>query len=528
MLYVSLIIESLRARPRLMFWTAALAQASLWTLVPTLFYAAPPGDLPIVLAVGHEYQLGTDLGPPLAFWLADIAFRLTGGSSGVYLLSQICVVIAFWGVFALGRATVGIFQAVLAVLLMVGISALSVPTPEFGPAILAMPIWTLVLLHYWRAVGEGRIGYWIALALEIGLLLLTSYLGFVLFALLALFTAASARGRAALRTVDPWISAAVAVLVAVPYLVWLGNAEHVWTPMLERLARVDTNGAATEWLRIIAGLIVAHAGVIVFVLLATGWPAPRSEKVTTVDRGPIDPLARSLIYFFALVPALAATLAAVLLGQTFEGQALGGRTWSLASAGPLVIYSGLAVIVVAGESIRLCRQRFLSFTWVSLLVGPPVIMAVAILVLPWTLAVDLKVLQPADEMGRFFAESFQRRTGKPLAVVAGDPQTAALIALEARSRPSLLVNASPERSPWVGPTDVREKGAVVVWPATDTAGTPPPSVKASFPDLVIEVPRAFERPIQGRLPLLRIGWAVIRPQTEAPAPPPAAPQSLLR
>jgi len=29
---------------------------------------------------------------------------------------------------------------------------------------------------------------------------------------------------------------------------------------------------------------------------------------------------------------------------------------------------------------------------------------------------------------------------------------------------------------------------------------------------VAEVPRAFERRMQGRLPLLRIGWAVIRPQ----------------
>jgi hypothetical protein len=29
------------------------------------------------------------------------------------------------------------------------------------------------------------------------------------------------------------------------------------------------------------------------------------------------------------------------------------------------------------------------------------------------------------------------------------------------------------------------------------------------------VPRAFERSVQGQLPLLRIGWAVIRPQTQA-------------
>ena len=61
--------------------------------------------------------------------------------------------------------------------------------------------------------------------------------------------------------------------------------------------------------------------------------------------------------------------------------------------------------------------------------------------------------------------------------------------------------------------DVATKGAIVVWPTTDTAGTPPAAIKQRFPDLVPEVPRAFERAVQGRLPLLRIGWALIRPQS---------------
>jgi hypothetical protein len=64
-----------------------------------------------------------------------------------------------------------------------------------------------------------------------------------------------------------------------------------------------------------------------------------------------------------------------------------------------------------------------------------------------------------------------------------------------------------------------QKGAILVWPTTDTAGTPPPDIKADFPDIVPEVPRAFERTVQGRLPLLRIGWAVIRPAAPPDTPP---------
>jgi hypothetical protein len=370
-----------------------------------------------------------------------------------------------------------------------------------------MPIWTMVLLHFWRAVGEGRSEYWIPLAVSMGLLLLTTPLGWIFFVLLAVFAVATVQGRAAFRSVDPWLCVFVAVLVAAPYLAWLVHAEDVWKPALTRLQAVDLRAAAADGLLILWYLSVAHVGVVLFAVLASPWRVPRGTRVPTVDRAAMRPLAKSMIYFFALAPLLAATAAAALLRQP----------WSLAAAGPLVVCSGLAVVVLSGRQIPLYRQRLLSMAWVSLLVGPPVAMALALMLLPWTLVVDFKVLYPTADMGRFFAETFERRTGQPLTIVAGDPEIAALVAMEPRRRPSLLIE-EPVRSRWVSVADARAKGAVIVWPATDTPGTPPPAIKASFPDLVVEVPRVFERSIQGRLPLLRIGWAVIRPQSAAATP----------
>src|SRR5260370_39585780 len=108
MLYVSIFVELLRSRPSLAVWLAALAQALLWALVPMLFYAGPPGDVPNVLAVGHEFQLGTYLGPPLAFWLAGLAFTLSRRRLvRLHLLSQVCGGVAYCGGFALGRSVTG-------------------------------------------------------------------------------------------------------------------------------------------------------------------------------------------------------------------------------------------------------------------------------------------------------------------------------------------------------------------------------------------------------------------------------------
>ena len=118
MRFTSLIVELIRARPVLVFWLVALAQAALWLILPTLLYSSPPGDVALNLAYGREYLLGSVQGPPLSFWLADIAFRAAGNNMfGVYLLSQICFVAAMWAIFRLGRAIVGAQHAVLAVLL---------------------------------------------------------------------------------------------------------------------------------------------------------------------------------------------------------------------------------------------------------------------------------------------------------------------------------------------------------------------------------------------------------------------------
>jgi hypothetical protein len=505
MLYVSILVELLRSRPALAVWLAALAQGLLWTLVPALLYAGPPGDLPIVLAVGHEFQLGSYLGPPLAFWLAELAFDLFGRNLfGVYALSQACVVVTYCAVFSLGRSIVGPQHAALAVLLMGGIAAFTVPTPDFGPAILAMPLWAMTLLHYWRAVGEAKRAYWLPLAIEAGLLLMTTYVGLILLALIVLFTLVNRQARRSLNSYDPLIAAVVAGLAVVPHLIWLADAGggvlHLPVGLRTPAAVL---GSFYGWLRQIGLIVAAHAGLLVLIGLVAGWPWPRRDPAPVIVRHPVDPFARQFVYFFALTPPFAGTLLAVIIG-------LSGPVGGI---GPLIILSGLAIIVAAGDSITLTRQHIVIAAWFGLLVVPPIMAAVAVVVLPW-LSIDLRVGQPVQAIARFFADSFERRTGLPLQIVGGDPRTAALIALGASSRPSLYFDATPAASPWITSDALNAKGAILAWPTAGTAGTPPAALVGRFPELVAEVPRAFARRVQGSLPLLRIGWALIRPQTE--------------
>jgi hypothetical protein len=500
MRFTSLIIELIRARPRLVVWLVVLFQAALWLILPLVLYRSPPGDIATVLAYGREYQVGTDLGPPLAFWLADIAFRLAGNNVlGVYLLAQLCFIATFWALYLLGRAIVGSQHAVLAVLLTLTVTAFSSPGVEFGPLVLARPLWALLLLHSWQIIGQGLRNAWFALSIEAGLLLLTTPAAVGLLALIVGFALATSRGRRTLMSFDPLLALLVIVVLALPYLIWLIRADTIAMPPLPAVA--DVSARAAHWGALLAFLLAAMSGIVLLVALNSARFKSNPEETPIMFRPPVDPLARHFVYFFALAPALAGSLIAGLFD--LDG-VVGG-------AGIALSLSGLAVIVASGDLVHLRRQRLLRSVWAAAIVAPALAVLATTLFLPWAGPAEVATSLPATAIGRFFGDSFERRTNRPLRAVAGDPQIATLIAM-ASARPHLFLDATPARTPWLTPAKFNELGGVVVWRASDTAGTPPEDLAKRFPGIVPEIPRAFERLVTGRQGLLRIGWAIVRPK----------------
>ena len=330
-------------------------------------------------------------------------------------------------------------------------------------------------------------------------MLLASYVGLILIALLIVFTLGGPRGRASLLDPEPWLALLPFAIVIFPHLAWLKGARDLVVSGLTQA----TPSAWPPGVWLCVALVLSHLGLGLLVAFASGWPRRRHEDAPVIDRNPIEPLARAFVYFFALTPAIAA------VAVVFAADRLG----PLDRVAPLTLLSGLAVVVFAGDRISLYRERMVSSTWLGLLVAPPALIVLGLALLPWTFTVDLKVSQPANAEGRFFADNFQRRTGKPLAYVTGDERLAPLIALGAPSRPHVYFDWAPQRSPWASPADFARDGGLLVWPTVDNAGAPPPDLKAQFPAMVAEVPRSFARTVQGLLPLIRLGWAVVRPPT---------------
>ena len=500
MRFTSLVVELIRARPRLVVWIVVLVQAGLWLFLPMLLYRSPPGDLATVLAFGREYQVGTWLGPPLAFWLADISFRTAGNTMfGVYLLAQACAVVTFWIYYQLARAVVGGQQAVLAVLLSLTVVAFSSPGVEFGPLVLARPLWALLLLHSWQLIGQNRRNAWFAWSIEAGLLLLTTSAAPILLLLLAGFAAATERGRRVVTSLDPLYALLVIVVLVLPYLIWLLRADAIAMPPWPAIS--DLGARAMQWGWLLASLVLAMSAIVLLVILNSGWFARDAAEAPIIYRPPVDPMARDFVYFFAIAPAL---LGSFLAGLFNFDHVVGG-------AGVALLMSGLAVIVATGDLLHLRRQRVLRTIWAAALAAPALAVIATTLFLPWTGSAEVPTSLPAKAIAAFFGDNFERRTNQQLRAVAGDPQLASFVAMS-RGRPHLLLDATPERTPWLSVAKFNQTGGVVVWCASDTSGTPPPEIAQRFPGLVPEVPRAFEWIVNGRQPLLRIGWAIVRPK----------------
>ena len=286
----------------------------------------------------------------------------------------------------------------------------------------------------------------------------------------------------------PWIAGIIVVAMLFPHLVWIDQASGVAWPTLVAGAQRDGDrprifipGCACS-----ASCWSAMPGCLILVAVASNLTrvrnAPAAHRRAAASR---SVRARRFVYFFAIVPPLVVTSVAVIISQATPvadlaaDRAVGARRRD-GGRRPHPHPSS--------EHHRLRSGRR------SLLL-PPAIAAFAILLVPWT-GIDLRINQPSTAMTQFLSESFERRTGTPLKVVGGDTRLASLLALLSPSRPVIFVDDKPDRP--VTRKDIDEKGAVIVWPAADNAGTPPPDIKARFPDLVAEVPRAFERPVQGR------------------------------
>src|SRR5262245_40111183 len=113
--FLDRIVDAARQRPGTVLAWLLGSQLVVWTLLPALISANLQLDLIEGLALGKEWQLGYWKHPPLPWWVADLAFRLTGLIDAVYILGPLAAAVCCYAVWLLAREVAGPMKALIAV-----------------------------------------------------------------------------------------------------------------------------------------------------------------------------------------------------------------------------------------------------------------------------------------------------------------------------------------------------------------------------------------------------------------------------
>ena len=488
-------MDAIEARPQIAFAIFLLLHFTVWTALPALLYPNLPLDLIEARTYGREWQLGYDKLPPLPWWLVEITYRVAGRDLFYYALAQTAVVLACVFVWMPARRIVGPLRALAAILILDGLHYVHFTAAKFNHDVIQLPFWALAGYSYWAALRSGRLIHWLLLGLAIGGALWAKYFVVVLAFPLVLFLLVDKDARRHLRTPGPYLALGTALIVAAPHLVWLvqhdflpfryadaravtarGPLDHIWHPLRFALG---------QFAFLLPALLIAGAAL---------WPRPLAGDEANA---PVpDRMDRRILTLLAFGPV--ATVLAL--------SAITGRGAIAMWGYPLWLFLGVWIVM----PLAIGRQRLarLTATWAVVFCIFAATFLVTYAVLPRFDGRYRAVFFPGDRLAAELSQRFRAATGQPLAYVIADMFTGGNVAHYAPEHPRNLIDGEPGRGPWIDLTDLKKRGAVVVWTEADTANVP---VRLGALARGAEVQPPFALPYRQGRGEARFGWAIVRP-----------------
>lgn len=499
------IAHLLVARPHLVLAALLGFSVILGVAVPALNEATFARDLVEQFLWGRSFELGYHKHPPLVAWLLGSLERAVPDNWRwlAFVLAQASVVIAIVCTWRLSCAIAGeTVGALAACLTLVGVNYYTSPTHTFTQDTVSLALWAMSLLFYWRAVAEGRPGYWYALALTAAMFVYAKYVGALLFLILAVFTLATREGRAALvGRHEPWFAVLLVVVLSAPHLWWLYNAQvSPLTYPFDRQPAANT----FETLLLPAKFLVAQAmnHIGLFVLLALMTLPLRSSRGAeiVISRAPLTPFARSFVLTVTLAPLAIVLILNLLTAVEFR------HAWGA----PLFPLSALGLLLLIGLDIPLRRLVVVAAIAVALVAGQHVVASIG----PSFLSKPASSTYPAQEVADELTRRFKDRIGSRLRVVVGERWHAGNVAFYSRERPLLYIDGDPKLAPWVSPELIRNSGALIVWSAGE--GRRMPATGGVYAGVEAQGRLSRTWPANGGRRTLNLDYLIIPPGRDPP------------
>ena len=489
---------------RLLFVVLAL-HLLLWTLIPALLNQNLPLDVIEGLVWGNEWQWGYDKHPPVSAWMMEGMAWLTGYSDwGQYLLSQLCVVIAFYAIWSIASEMVDQDHALLSVLLLEGVYFHNYTTPEFNANVALLFFWSLTLWFFWRSYKHDRLIDWILCGVFAALALLSKYFAAVLLLPLLLFLLLDKAGRHYFKRRHFYAGLSAALLLLAPHLIWMVANDFITIHYAMNRSGGSVESSLIDHIKNPLKFFAAYVAVVVPVLgmtYALGLSWRRATAVISREN--------LFVWLVFVLPLISVMLLSTVTGMRLRSM------WAY----PLFLPVGLLVaslFSVAATEWKL--KRFMkTFVGINLFFISAYV-AVQVLT-PLYREAGKRTHFPGRELAAEVQRLWMNQTDKPLRYIGGDPWLAGNAAWYsgAASRPSVSIELNKARSPWVDDEAMRRDGALILW-SMGSAASPstfnPPvvdSYRERFGSLVVGAPIKIRSAAGGKSASLLIGWGIVPP-----------------
>lgn len=475
--FLSRAVNVARRRPgAVLAWVLGL-HLVIWTVLPILVCNNLQLDLAEDLALGKEWQLGYWKHPPLPWWLADLAYRLTGQIESVYVLGPLAAVLCLYFVWRFGRDVADPFVALLAVLALEGLHFFNFSVVKFAHDQVQLPFWALTGWFFYRAVTTARTRDWILAGAFLALAFWSKYAAFALAATLGLVLLFDPDARQAWRTPGPYVMAVAFLAVLAPNLWWL--AEHGFQPFLYVDERAKE---AAHWYQAVLYPLRWSVSQLFYLLPVIGLIA-LLYGVRWPQRRPLgSAFARRYVTALALGPFLFTTVVAILAGR------LPVAMWGY----PLWSFAPLAFLMWFAPPLEGVTLRRFAAAFAVVFVALPLAYAADEQLEPLLRDRQKATHFPGRQMAAVITAEWRRQFGTPLRYVAGAPLkggagefAANNLAVYSPDRPRVIVHGDPALSPWIDRADVERQGAVLIWQG---AARLPAALRARFPGAALQKP----------------------------------------
>jgi hypothetical protein len=496
--WLAAVVDLARREPaKVLLWVFGF-HLVVWTVLPILLSPNLQLDLVEDLALGKEWQLGYWKHPPLPWWIADFAFRLSGSIYSVYVLGPLAAVACMYAVWILGREIAGPFKALLAVLALEGIHFYNFSAVKFAHDQMQLPFWALTGLFFYRALARQRALDWLSAGAFLALAFWSKYAAFALAATLGLFLLLDPMARRAWRTPGPYLMALAFFVVIGPNLWWLVNSGFM------PLRYVDARAiSAAHWyeyvefpLRWVASQAFFLLPAMLLLALLIGRRGFQPARASSADAS----FARRYVTAIALGPFAVTTIVAALLGR------LPVALWGY----PLWSFAPLAVLMWAGPIGDPRRLRAFAALAIAVLLAIPAAYTMIELFEPFARDRPKATQFPGRQLAEIVTREWRQATGAPLVYVGGGEFSANNVAVYSRDRPHVVVRGDPKLSPWVDVDDLRRRGLVLVWVGDNEARLQ--QWRGTFPNMQLRPPLTLQRQTKAEVRPVNIHYAIVPPR----------------